>query len=165
MSFHEKSAWACLVSILLAYTPYFWMVFQHPMAAVGLFVLSAIILAVLLTAFHIVNALATRSIRKAGDMPAHDELDRIIELQASKLSGIVLAFVVVTWCITVIYGVLGISEVAHAETLGDPLTTSRLVVPVMDILSGVHALFAGFVIANLVYYGRIVAGYRKLARG
>ena len=42
MSFHEKSAWACLVGIGVVYVPYFTVVLRFPMAALGLFGLSAI---------------------------------------------------------------------------------------------------------------------------
>lgn len=166
MSFHEKSAWACLIPIVAVYVPYFWVVFQYPIAF-GLFAVAAIILAVLLAAFHIVNALATRSIRKTGDVPPFDELDRTIELRAAKLSGIVLAVAVMVWCTIAMFGVLavGVSEVVHAEVAGDAATPSGFVVPVMLALTAIHALFAGFVIANIAYYGSIVAGYRRLAHG
>lgn len=165
MSFHEKSAWACLVSIVLAYSPYFWMVFQYPLAGLGLFVLAAIALTVLLVVFHIVNAAATRSIRKSGDSPLRDELDRLIELQASKLSGFVLAFFVVAWCITTMYEVIGVSETVTTGNIATSLVEQQLVVSVHDALNRVHILFAGFVIANISYYGCIVLGYRRLARG
>jgi flagellar biosynthesis protein FliQ len=165
MNFHEKSAWACLVSILVVYTPYFWTVFQRPMATVGLFVTAVIILAVLLTGFHIANALAARSIRDTVTTPPHDELDRIIELKSAKLSGTVLAFIVIVWCISAVYTVLGVSGISHAETLDKPLTSLTLFVPAIIALTGIHALFAGFVIANITYYGSIVASYRRMARG
>ncbi len=70
MSFHEKSAWACAASIGLVYIPYFVMVFRYPMAALGLIWVSAFVLAALLSAFHIANAIATRSIRTTGKRAA-----------------------------------------------------------------------------------------------
>jgi hypothetical protein len=54
------------------------------MATLGLFWVSAIGLVALLTAFHIVNAIATRSIRTTGEVPPVDELDQKIELKAAK---------------------------------------------------------------------------------
>ena len=107
MSFHEKSALACLISICCIYVPYFVLVFRFPMAAIGLFGVSAIGLVALLAAFHIVNAIATRSIRTTGKVPPIDELDQRIELKAAK--------------------------------------------------------WAGFVFANIAYYGGIVFGYRRIA--
>lgn len=166
MSFHEKAAWACVISILGVYVPYFWMVFQHPMAF-GLFVVAAIVLTLLLTAFHAVNALATRSIRKTGDVPPLDELDRTIELRASKLAGTVLGAAVIVWCMFAMFKVLsvGVVEVVPEGVSGDAVTRSGIVVPVMLALTAIHALFAGFVIANIVYYGSIITGYRRMAHG
>ena len=51
MSFHEKSALACLISIVLVYVPYFFFVFRFPMAALGLFWVSALGLVALLAVF------------------------------------------------------------------------------------------------------------------
>ena len=167
MSFHEKSAWACLVAILLVYVPYFWMVFRFPWAAFGLFVVAAIALAALLTAFHIVNALATRSIRRSGDVPPADELDRLLELKASRLSGMVLAVAVMSWCLAAMFGIpaAGGAAIAATDTGGSSPTPPAFVVSAMLAMSAIHALFAGFVISNLAYYGGIVAGYRRLAHG
>ena len=164
MGFHEKSALACLVSILMVYSPYFWMVYQYPMAGLGLFIVAAIALIVLLTVFLIVNALATRSMRKSGDSPQMDELDRIIELQAAKVSGLVLALVVIGWCIVTMYGAVGAS-ISTSETVSPSSVEPILVFSLIDALTGIHTLFAGFVIANITYYGRIVFGYRRLTRG
>jgi hypothetical protein len=60
---------------------------------------------------------------------------------------------------------VGVSEMVHAEAAGDAATPSGLVVPVILALTAIHTLFAGFVIANIAYYGSIVAGYRRLAHG
>jgi len=166
MGFQEKSAWACLIAIVAVYVPYFWVVFQYPMAF-GLFVVAAIILAVLLTAFHLVNALATRSIRKTGDVPPLDELDRMLELRAAKLSGVVLAIVVMGWSLVAMFGVpaLAISELVQASTPDGGGPSVQLSIPVVQALTAIHALFAGFVIANIAYYGNLIVGYRRLAHG
>ena len=164
MSFHEKSAWACLVSIVLVFVPYLAIVLQQPLAF-GLLAAAVIILAVILTAFHIVNAIVTRSIRETGDTPPHDELDRMIELRASKRAGVVLAVAVMGWCL----GAMVLAPALASDALGSGATIapalSQLRVPVSQALIAIHLLFAGFVIANTVYYGSIVASYRRLAHG
>jgi hypothetical protein len=165
MTFHERAAWACLVGIVAIYIPYFWVVFRYPMAF-GLFVVAAVVLAGLLIAFHVINAVTTRSIRESGDVPPLDELDRAIELRASKLSGFVLTAGVMTWCLVATAGVLGSASV---EAVGgaalEGAAASRVVIPVTLALTGIHALFSAFVIANVAYYGAIVAAYRRLAHG
>ena len=152
MSFHEKSAWACLVSIVFVYIPYFALVFQYPLAYVGLFPLAAVLLTVLLTAFYLVNAIVTPSIRKRGSSPAHDELDRVIELRAAKLSGFVLAFAVMTWCLLAMFLVptLGIGQFAHVKLPDTLMAPSQFQVPMSQALTAIQLLFAGFVIANIV---------------
>lgn len=165
MSFHEKSAWACVTGICLVYVPYFVLVFRHPMAALGLMWLSVIGLAALLAAFHIAIALATRSVRATGDTPPVDELDQKIELTASKWASLVLGFAVLTWILVAMYSMplvgAGAFESSRAAT-GEALP-STFAIPVFTAMTAVHWLFAGFVVANLAYYGGIVIGYRRLA--
>jgi hypothetical protein len=144
MSFHEKSAWACLISITLVYVPYFVFVFHFPLAAMGLFWVSAIALVALLVVFHVFNAIATRSIRTTGDVPPIDELDQKIELKAAKWAGFVLSFAVVTWILVAMYCVAVIA------------TSTEM------FMAAVQWLFAGFVFANAAYYGGIVFRYRRL---
>lgn len=168
MGFHEKNAWACLLGIALVFIPYFMVVFRFPMAFVGLFVLAVIVQVIFMTVFHIVNAIVSRSIRKAGGSPPLDELDRMIELRAAKISGVVLGVIVILWCMIAMYGApaMGVQEVILANaTGGTEHSPSQIVIPVMNVLLAVHTLFAGFVIANLVYYGSIVVSYRRLTNG
>jgi hypothetical protein len=168
MGFHEKSAWACLLGILLVFVPYFVVVFRNPMAFLGLFILAVVVLVVILTAFHIVNAIMSPSIRKTGDVPPHDELDRLIELRAAKTSGVVLGVAVIAWCLLAMFGapLIGMQEIADAKAAtGAEVTPSQFAIPVANVLFAVHTLFAGFVVANVVYYGSIVVGYRRLANG
>lgn len=167
MSFHEKSAWACLLSILLVFIPYFAIVFQQPMAFVGLFVAVVIALVILLTAFHIVNSIVTPSIRRTGDVPKHDELDRVIELRASKISGIVLGVFVICWLMNAMYGIpaIGVSQLSQSEPVDGAEAMLQFSIPAFYALQAVHTLFAGFVVANVVYYGSIIVGYRRLANG
>ena len=166
MGFQERNAWACGCSILVVFTPYFWLVFRYPMAHVGLFAIAVAALVALLVGFHIVNALATASIRKSGDVPAPDELDRIIELRAAKLAGIVLATVVLSWSLAAMVGVpvQGAANIASA-TAENAATASDFAIRVTKVMCWVHVLFAGFVTSNVAYYGSIIAGYRRLADG
>ena len=166
MGFQEKNAWACGCSILVVFIPYFWLVFHNPMAYVPLFAIAVFALVALLVGFHIVNSIATASIRKSGDVPPSDELDRIIELRAAKLAGIVLATAVLSWSIAAMVGVPaeGVSSIAAANS-GREVTASDFAIQVTRAMCWIHLLFAGFVISNVAYYGSIVAGYRRLANG
>lgn len=167
MSFHEKSAWACVGSIVLTFVPYFLIVFRYPMAFVGLFTVAVVALVALLVGFHVVNAIATASIRRTGDVPPLDELDQLIELRAAKRSGTVLAVVVVLWSIVAMFGLpaIGVGQIAGENAAGEAVSASDFAIPVTQAMIWVHALFAGFVIANVTYYGSIVVSYRRLADG
>ena len=48
---------------------------------------------------------------------------------------------------------------------GGETEPTQFAIPVTDILMAIHFLFAGFVFANLVYYGSIIVSYRRLANG
>ena len=165
MSFHEKSAWACLVGIGVVYIPYFTVVLRFPMAALGLFWLSAIGLVAILVVFHTVNAIATKSIRSHGEVPPFDELDQRIELKAAKWAGFVLSVAVVTWILIAMYSapVIGGSALEQAKLAGSEISPLHFSIPMFSAMVAVHWLFAGFVIANVAYYGGIVLGYRRIA--
>jgi hypothetical protein len=166
MGYQEKNAWACGCSILVVFIPYFWFVLSHPMAYVGLFPIAVFGLVALLIAFHIVNAIATASIRTSGDVPVPDELDRTIELRAAMLAGIFLSMVVVSWTLAAMLGLpaAGVTNIAAAAP-ERAVAASDFAIPVTKAMCWVHLLFAGFVIANIAYYGAIVVGYRRLANG
>ncbi len=88
-------------------------------------------------------------------------MDRAIELKAAKLSGILLAVLVMSWCLVAMVWALTVGvKAASAVEAG-----AGLVIPLRQALIGVHLLFAGFVVANVVYYALIVASYRRLADG
>jgi hypothetical protein len=166
MGFSEKSALACVISICAVYIPYFAIVLYFPMAALGLFWVSVVGLVVLLAAFHFAIALATRSIRRTGNVPPADELDQKIRHTAANWAGFVLAFAVLTWILIAMYSlpVIGAGVFEHAKSTGSELSASNFAVPVFTAMAAVHWLFAGFVFANVVYYGGIVVGYRRVAR-
>jgi hypothetical protein len=155
MSFHEKSAWACLISLTVVYVPYFWLVLRFPMAAIGLFWVSAIVLVVLLAVSHAVSALATRSIRAAGRMEPVDELDQKIELQAAKWAGLILGIGILTWVLIAMFLILRIGA-------NDGLSAASAV-PKLAAMAAVQWLFATFVLANAIYYGAIALRYRRMA--
>ena len=166
MGYKERSAWACLWSIIVVFTPYFGFVFNYPMAYVALFATAVVGLVALLIGFHIVNSIATASIRRAGDVPVPDELDRTIELRAAKLAGIILAAAVLGWSIAAMVGVPAAAVSNIAPTNADRVVTaSDFAVAVPEVMRWIHTLFAGFVISNVTYYGAIVIGYRRLAHG
>lgn len=162
MNFQEKSAWACFSAICFTFTPYFWVVLRHPQAFAGLFVLATIALVGILTVFHAINAATSRAIRASGKTPVADELDVVIELKATKLSAMVLGVVVLGWSVAAMYGfpANGVRALADATT-GDAV----FAIPVSQALIWVHLLFAGFVLANLTYYGQIIFSYRRMLHG
>lgn len=166
MGFREKNAWICGLSILIVFTPYFCWVFPNPMSHVGLFAMAVFCLVALLVGFHVVNAILTPSIRKTGDVPEADELDRLIELKASKFAGIVLAVAVLGWSISAMVGIpaQGVFNVVESQN-DNSLNASDFGLSVNQGMRWVHLLFAGFVVSNLLYYARIVLGYRRLSHG
>lgn len=166
MGFREKNAGICGLSILMVFTPYFWFVFPYPMAHVALFSIAVFCLVAILVGFHIVNAVATPSIRKSGDVPVADELDRFIEFRAAKSAGIVLAVAVLSWSIAAMVGVpiQGVAKVVASQS-ENPVSELDFAIPVIKAMRWVHLLFAGFVLSNLVYYAKIVIGYRRLSNG
>ncbi|MDX1964633.1 MAG: hypothetical protein SFX18_15895 [Pirellulales bacterium] len=171
MSFHEKSAWACFWGIAVVFGGYFWLVWQAPLAFVFLLAGAVLVLTAVLVAFHVVNALATRTIRQTGDTPPLDERDRLIELRAAKFSAGVLAAVVVIWSCTalLLLPAISLEQLAVAQAAAEfpsaGANPQSLSLPLLPVLNGIQLLFAGFVLANLAYYGGIVAGYRGLRHG
>lgn len=163
MGFHEKSAWACLIGICGAYVPYFVAVSRAPLAGLALFWLSAAGLTALLTAFFVINAIASRSLFASGGVPPVDELDQRIERTAAKWAGFALAFAVMIWILGAMY-LLPLTSGQVEPPPGNANAGASPSIPLSEAMQAVHWLFAGFVVANLVYYGGIVLGYRRMAR-
>ena len=107
MGCQERYAWACVCSILVVFTIYFWFVLNSPMAHAALFPIAVAASVALLIGFQIVNSIVNSSIRNSGNVPLPDELDRIIELRASKLAGIFLAKAVMAWGIVAMFRTAG----------------------------------------------------------
>ncbi len=166
MGFQERNAWACGGVLLVVFVPYFWLVSNNPLLYGPLLMMAVIGQVALLAGFHIVNSIATASIRKTGDVPLPDELDRIIELRAAKLSGIILGIAVVSWSMAAMAGGYTIEGggITSAESAGAG-AAAVYSIELTDAMAWVHFLFAGLVVSNLAYYGAIVTGYRRLADG
>ena len=163
MSFHEKSAWACIAALLIVFVPYFFYVFQYPMAYVGLFVVAVVVLSVLLIGFHGFNALFSPSLRKSGSPPDLDERDKSIEIKAAKVSGILLGILVMCWCLNAMCGIPIAATInfQNGYSEGSAASLNHFSIPAFKALLWVHALFAAFVFANLSYYAMIVYAYRR----
>lgn len=155
MGYIERNAWACGIAIALVYTPYLYVVLQWPLAALGLFWAAAGAVVVLLVIFHIGNAVADRNIRRTGTTPPLDERDWRIERSAARWAGFVLGAAVLAWTAIQIVA-LPVAAIAPAE-----VGAARASLPLDVAMTAVHWLFAGFVVANLVYYAGIVIGYRR----
>lgn len=186
MSYHEKSAWACLSSILLVYIPYFAVVFSNPgyLVVPLAFISAVIVLVIILVVSHVLFAIHSPKIRKKGQIPPRDEREMSIELRAMKVSSYVLSVIVITCCVsayigipiarikqhTVVSSVNELQSGANQELVnqtmanqiqGDLSLSNLLPIPTHDALLFVHVLLMGFVISNIAYYAAIVFGYRR----
>ena len=113
--------------------PYFTVVLRFPMAALGLFGLSAIALVAILVVFHTVNAIATKSIRSHGEAPPVYELDQRIELKAAKWAGFVLSIAVLSWITIAMYSAPVISaRAAEQGKLADRVGITRQTVVALE---------------------------------
>ncbi|MDG2182623.1 MAG: hypothetical protein P8L78_13100 [Mariniblastus sp.] len=167
MGFREKNAWFCFVAIFVVFAPYFYFSLQYPVEHVSVFFIAVIGLVILLSVFHAINAIATKSIRESRDAPQADELDAVIELRASKGSGVILMALVLIWCLVAMWSVPveAVSNTviqqegsASPDELGFAITSA-------EALLWINLLFAGFVVSNLTYYGKMIASYRGLSNG
>jgi hypothetical protein len=160
MNYHEKSAWICTICLLAVYVPYFVVVAMYPAAYIALFVIATVFLAVLMGGFHAVMAITTSKVLKSGDTPELDEMDRLIELKASKYAGIVTGVLVLVWTLNAF--ILIPANAIPSAMVADP-GSAVASISITHALAAVHVLFLGFAIANLVYYVSIIVGYRRLA--
>lgn len=160
MNYHEKSAWICTICLLAVYVPYFVVVAMYPAAYIVLFVAATVFLALLMGGFHAVLAITNPKVLKSGDTPDLDEMDRLIELKASKFAGIVTGVLVIVWTLNAF--ILIPANALPSANVTDP-GSAVASISVARALVAVHVLFLGIVIANLVYYVSIIVGYRRLA--
>ena len=101
MSFQEKSLWVQLVGLIGAFGFYFATVArtygvlglpENVMPAhVGLFVAAVVLLVMSQIAGHTIVAIAHAVAHRRNDIDATDERDRLIDLEASRYAGFVLA--------------------------------------------------------------------------
>lgn len=166
MSFNEKNAWACLLAIIAVYVPYFYFVSLEPLAGLGSiiwFVIAVVFLAVLLALFHTVNALFSPRIRKTGNTPPLDERDRHIDAFATKVSAIVLAIGVISWCINAMMRIplAGFGNMIEVKSSEETVDLADMTISAIDALAWVQVLFFGFVLANAVYYATMIFCYRR----
>jgi len=160
MSFREKSAWGCLAAILLIYVPYFSSVIENPAVSLFRFWISVVLIASLLIGYHILAAATDREVRANEDEPPFDELDRAIDLKASKIAGTFLGFFVLTWVIVAL-----VNFPLLVGQANEVLAEEAFVISGTTALYAINALFGVFVLANVVFYGVVIAGYRRIARG
>src|SRR5690554_5086367 len=104
MSFHEKSAWGTLVSLLVIGALYFssvinlWRADQlHIPAMFGLAVGFTVLLTVVLAGYHIIVAALSGG-------QEEDERDRLIGWRAGNTSGIVLGVAVISVVLMIVMG-------------------------------------------------------------
>lgn len=150
MSFHHKSAWACLLSTTLIWGAFFALVISRPAEQSG-DVLPAIVAAIVLQTVvmicsHIVFGLIDR------DHDRFDERDRSIALRSSSWAGWILS-IGVFFCIVF----LPMREVAlHMDPPGR-LATGALAGP---FTTGI-VLLMWFVLSEVVHYSAQVLLYRR----
>jgi len=167
MGFREKNAWFCFVAIFVVIAPYFYFSFQYPVEHVSIFFVAVISLVILLAGFHTINAIATKSIRESGDAPPADELDDVIELRASKCSGFVLMSLVLVWCLAAMWSVPveAVSNSAIPQEGAASIDEFSFAITLAEALLWINLIFAGIVVSNLTYYGKIIASYRGISNG
>ena len=78
-----------------------------------------------------------------------------------------MAVAVLFWSLAVMIGVPieGVSNVAAVRQTEALVNETDFSIHVTTAMFWIHLLFAGFVLSNLVYYGKIVAGYRRISNG
>jgi len=147
MSFREKSAWASLLAMLVAFVPYFVQIgrslAQGPLQTAT--VLGALVGAIMLqialaVIMHVVIALRTKEERK-------DERDLVIAAKSYKHAYVAAAFSIM----------LLIGWLLWDAFVGDARASARLLTP----LAVSQLLFACFVLAEATRYATQAICYRR----
>lgn len=146
MSFREKSAWACLVTMIAVYVPYFLNLFRlfeqrelDAASVLGAFIGAVVLQVVVLVAVHIALAIHSREERK-------DERDLAIESKSLKNAYSVLS----------VTSVLVIGGIILLAVVPSPRTTGHLLSPVF--LSQLFLLC--FVVSEATKYLTQAVSYR-----
>jgi hypothetical protein len=144
MSFREKSAWACLVTTVLVFVPYFGYVFRlyavgelSPGSIIAAFLAVVMVQSCMNIAAHIVFAIQLRQSPK-------DERDRLIESRSFRNAYLVLA------CSTLL---LMMAVVLLAKSISTDPVVSAVVVS--------QVVFLSFVVAELIKYLTQAISYRQ----
>ena len=71
----------------------------------------------------------------------------------------------VTWILVAMYSipVIGSRILEQEQATSSEVSPSSYAIPMFTAMVAVNWLFAGFVLANIAYYGVIVFGYRRVA--
>ena len=150
MNFHEKSAWACLASILGIWGAYFTLVLTRP-AELSVVPLPAIILAIVLQIVVLVSAQIIISILNR-EGSHYSERDRRIALRSSSWAGIVLSVGVLLCAL-----LLPMREEALLLEPRGRLATGTLA----GAFTTGHLLLFWIVLSEVVNYGSRVLLYRR----
>jgi hypothetical protein len=138
MSFREKSAWACLVTTLIVFVPYFTHVFEL-LAEGRLTTGHAVTFFVLAVAFMVLlNVVAQIGIVIVSGRQPKDERDAAIESTSIRYAYFVLA-----------------------STVGTLIFVAAPLPPLRDFVALSQALFFCFVLAETVRYLTQVVCYRR----
>jgi len=147
MSFREKSAWASLLAMLVAFVPYFVQVARsltqgslQIATVLGAFVAAMALQIALAVIMHIMIALRTKEERK-------DERDVAIASKSYKHAYVAAAFSVM----------LLIGCLLWDAFIGDPRASARLLTP----LAVSQLLFACFVLSEATRYATQAICYRR----
>lgn len=162
MAIHERSAWGSIGAILVLYIPYFIEVNAHPMESLYRFWMVGIGMAVIMGVFHLIDTIVHVVQTRRIPLQILDELDRTIQYKAMMVSGGVLAFALVIWVIVMMYA-LPILGATVIETTSERVNT-YVAWPIDHVMRAIQWLFAGFVLANLVFYLAVIVQYRGLHR-
>ena len=165
MSYHEKSAWLTLIPILLVFVPYFIAVFKTPFATVFFLIIAVIALVVILTICRTGLAIATPKVLRTGDEPGMDEMERRFDRTSVNVAAYFLSTVVVLWCLNTLVGIpiQAFRGLAESERTITNIDLSQLTIPAVDAVNAVQLLFAGFVLANVIYYVSLIVCYRRVS--
>ena len=70
-----------------------------------------------------------------------------------------------SWILVTMYSIplIGSSMLQESRVGSIDSSPSSYAIPMFTAMGAVHWLFAGFVFANVAYYGCIVFGYRRMA--
>lgn len=159
MTIHERSAWVSIGAMLVLYIPYFMEVQTNPMQGLVLFWVVGVGMAIILVIFHTIDAIMHVVLKRSGSLTLVDEFDQTIQRHAAMIAGGLLAVVVMSWIIVMMY-LLPLFGSSVVDTSN--YASIYVAWPIEYMMRAVHWLFAGFVLSNIVYYAVVIYHYRSL---